>query len=33
VSEHAARLFFAGLFAAIGVSFLLAFTVFIRLFG
>lgn len=28
VSEKAARLFFAGLFAAIGVSFLLAFTVF-----
>ena len=33
VSERAARLFFAGLFAAIGVSFLLAFTVFLRLFG
>ncbi len=33
VSERAARLFFAGLFAAIGASFLLAFTVFLRLFG
>ncbi len=33
VSERAARLFFAGLFAAIGVAFLLAFTVFVRLFG
>jgi uncharacterized membrane protein YfcA len=28
VSEKAARLFFAGLFGAIGVAFLLAFTVF-----
>ena len=33
VSERASRLFFAGLFAAIGVAFLLAFTVFVRLFG
>jgi uncharacterized membrane protein YfcA len=33
VSERVARLFFAGLFAAIGVAFLLAFTVFVRLFG
>jgi uncharacterized protein len=33
VSERAARLFFAGLFAAIGASFLLAFTVFLHLFG
>lgn len=33
VSERAARLFFVGLFAAIGVAFLLAFTVFVRLFG
>jgi uncharacterized protein len=33
VSERAARFFFAGLFAAIGASFLLAFTIFLRLFG
>ncbi len=33
VSEKAARRFFAGLFAAIGVTFLLAFTVFARRFG
>jgi len=33
VSERLARYFFAGLFAAIGVSFLLAFTVFLNLFG
>ena len=32
VGEHAARFFFAGLFAAIGVSFLLAFTIFGRRF-
>jgi uncharacterized protein len=33
VSERTSRLFFAGLFAAIGVAFLLAFTVFVRLFS
>jgi uncharacterized protein len=33
VSERTARLFFAALFAAIGVSFLLAFSIFLRLFG
>jgi uncharacterized membrane protein YfcA len=33
VSERAARLFFAFLFTAIGVTFLLAFSVFIRRFG
>jgi uncharacterized membrane protein YfcA len=33
VSERLARYFFAGLFAAIGVSFLLAFTVFVNRFG
>jgi uncharacterized protein len=33
VSERLARYFFAGLFAAIGVSFLLAFTVFVNQFG
>jgi hypothetical protein len=33
VSEQSARLFFAGLFAAIGAAFLLAFTVFAHRFG
>lgn len=33
ISERAARFFFAGLFAAIGATFLLAFTVFVESFG
>jgi uncharacterized membrane protein YfcA len=33
VSEDAARRFFAGLFAAIGITFLLAFTAFVHRFG